>query len=114
MGKKKPPTPSSPPTAIQTIHAAERGNAGSVRKREEVTEAEAVERRKNGLDVVVCGPDKAANKRLAMRIEIAAHGKAKYCPPQAGPRSLPHWHPDPRGEGDDGHGFYETDHRKAT
>lgn len=110
MGKKKSPTP----PAAQTIHAAARSEAGIVRKLEKITEAEAVERRKNGLDVVVCGGDRVANRRAAGRIELAAHGKSKCCPPQAGPRSLPHWQPDPRVEGDNGHSFYETDNRKAS
>jgi hypothetical protein len=112
MGKKSPkPSPKTP--AEQKIHAAERGDAGTVRKLQEITEAEAVERRKSGGNVVVCGPGRVSNRRVAGRIEQAAHGKSKCCPPQAGPRSLPHWQPDPRVEGDDGHSFYETDNRKA-
>jgi hypothetical protein len=115
MAKK--PKPSPVKSAIDTspkIHEATRGNSGSVRKGKEITQDEAEARRKAGLDVVVCGPSLTANRNLAGQIEINAHGKAKRCPPQAGPRSLPYWQPDPRIPEDNGHTFYETDQRKAT
>jgi len=111
-GKKKPSPAKSTAASAPSIHAATRGGGGSVRKGKSITQAEAEDRRKNGLDVVVCGPNLTANRSLAGRIERNANGKVKRCPPQAGPRSLPHWQPDPRPP--EGHTFYETDKRKAT
>jgi hypothetical protein len=109
MAKKSKPSPAKTATeSSPTIHEASRADSGSVRKGKVIGQTEAETRRKNGLDVVVCGPSLTENRNLAGQIEINAHGKAKRCPPQAGPRSLPHWQPDPRKPGDNGHTFYET------
>ncbi len=96
------------------IYEAMLGNAGSVKKGVPITQTQAEERRRNGLDVVVCGSNRGANRRLAGLIERNAVKKAKCCPPHlsAGGRSLPHWQPDPRPP--DGHSFYETDNLKAS
>src|SRR5262249_19032870 len=107
MAKVKKPKPAHPKVAPK-IHEATLGGAGSVRKGPEITQAEAEKRRKAGLDIVVCGPDRVTNRLLAGKIERNANGKAKCCfpHPSAGSRSLPHWQPDPRPP--DGHSFYET------
>src|SRR5437773_5031860 len=56
-----------------TIHEAECGSSlrGEVLYGAEITEQDAVQRRKQGLDIVVHGPDQEANKKLALRIETA-------------------------------------------
>jgi hypothetical protein len=99
--------------AAPRIFEATLGANGSVRKGAEVDETAAVSLRKSGLDVVVCGDDVGANRRLAGKIEQAASGSYKRCPPHAsaGKHALPHCQPDPRPP--DGHTFYETDKRKA-
>ena len=86
---------------------------GSVIKGAAITQAQAEARRKAGKDVIVCGPDLAANRVAAGTIERNANGRAKRCPPHAssGPNALPHYQPDPRPPA--GHTFYETPNRKA-
>jgi hypothetical protein len=92
------------------------GSAGSVTKGHEITERDAINRRKKGLDVVVCGQDYRANRNLAASIERAATGVGKYirhgAHPSAGPDALPHYQPKTRPP--DGHTFYETKGQKAT
>jgi hypothetical protein len=79
----------------------------------EIDFAEAVARRQRGEDVVVCGADIKANRRLAGAVEAAAgpattaqipHGKA-------GPLALPHFQQ--QSPSHLGHTFYETVHRKT-
>jgi hypothetical protein len=86
---------------------------GGVRKIRRITQDEAIQLRKLGSDVVVCGIDLAANRKLAGSIEQQANGKWRRCSPhdRAGPKALPHFQPDFRGPA--GHTFYETQHRKA-
>jgi hypothetical protein len=86
---------------------------GAVVKGKEVAQAEAEQKRKDGENVVVCGPDHSANMTLAEQIEQNANGRWKRCPfhRNAGPRALPHYQPDPRPP--EGHTFYETANRKA-
>ncbi len=114
MGKTKQKSP-SPPTApdLPQIHEATLGSNGAVVKGPAITQAQAEARRRAGQDVVVCGPNIAANRRLAGQIERNANSTAKLCPPHAnaGIRALPHFQPDPRPP--DGHTFYETPKRKA-
>ncbi|MEW4570645.1 hypothetical protein AB1L88_22505 [Tautonia sp. JC769] len=104
--------PGTPPQPL--IHEAILGPGGSVIRGEVMTQFQAEAIRTRGRDVVVCGPDLAANRSLARTIEINANGTAKRCPPHAtaGPQALPHYQPDPRPPA--GHTFYETPHRKAT
>jgi hypothetical protein len=100
--------------AVQsTIFEATLGAKGAVIKGNSLTQAGAEARRKSGQEVVVCGPDLSANRRLAFEIEKNANGKAKRCPPHgsAGIHALPHYQPDPRPPA--GHTFYETPNRKA-
>lgn len=105
--------PPSPPT----IHEAElaSGPDGAVEYGAEIDEATAVARRKNGDDIVVRGPDHAANRALARKIEDQVTGRpgVPHWPHTglAGRMALPHFQqelPPPRG-----HSFYETNKRTA-
>lgn len=108
------PPAAIPPSAPPTIHEAERasGPSGAVLFEAIIDFDAAVSRRQLGLDVVVCGKDVAANRRLAGTIE-AAVGVCQRSDPhrRAGPLALPHFQqetPPP-----EGHTFYETEKRKA-
>jgi hypothetical protein len=89
------------------------GPSGAVQYGNELTPDEASERRRKGLDLVVCGGDSRTNRQLARRIESAVGPPTKAQPPEpkAGPLALPHFHQQSRKPG--GHSFYETDKRKA-
>ena len=65
--------PASPQEADCTIHEATlaSGPRGTVVAGGEITFEVAVERRANGLNVVVCGQDQLTNKRMARQIEAA-------------------------------------------
>jgi hypothetical protein len=107
--------PQSPPP---TIHEAEleSGVSGRVRCGTEIDFDIAVARRRTGGNVVVCGDEQDANRRLASRIEGAV-GPCLRADPHirhAGPHALPHYQQKrrvPAGPG--GHTFYETIRRKA-
>src|SRR5690349_10810317 len=96
------------------IYEATLGQDGRVNRGKLVDEAAAIALRRQGLDVVVCGDDIRKNRQLADTIERTANRSAKRCPPHpnAGPRALPHYQPDPRPPA--GHTFYETPNRKAS
>jgi hypothetical protein len=96
-----------------SIHKATRasGPSGAVYKGAAITFEEAVERRKAGLDVVVCGDDRRANRQRASEIEGAIGAWLREPPhPDAGEKALPHFHQASRSPG---HCFYETENRKA-
>jgi hypothetical protein len=103
----------SPP--VPTLHEAERepGLSGAVLRGPEIALAAAVARRQAGTDVVVCGPDIDANRRLAYQVEAAVGPPSKPQWPhlRAGPKALPHFQQ--RQRPPDGHTFYETDKRKT-
>lgn len=106
---------SSPAPALPTIYEATRATDGSdaVIRGAELTPSEAIDRRKAGGDLVVCGSDTPRNDQLAHDIEeAAAEGRAIiYHGPHGGPLSLPHWQqkvPPPVG-----HCFHETHVRNA-
>lgn len=108
--KKPPPMGAKPPT----IHEAElaSGPSGAVLKGAVIDVAAAVARRKQELNVVVCGDGHKMNKATARTIE-AAVGRYMMQGPHdtAGPLALPHFQQeDPPPEG---HTFYETAHLKA-
>ncbi len=113
-----PPVTNQPPapTPGPTIHIATRAmdGSGAVEWSDLLTLEEAIDRRKNGLDVVVRGSDKRANRRLAGTVEA---GVGPPSPPQfphtatAGPYALPHFHQASRTP--IGHSFYEVDGVKA-
>ena len=95
------------------IYKATLGTGGDVLRGSALSEPDAVTERQAGRDVVVCGQDTIANRDLAQRIEQAANGNCKACPPHfaMGPGALPHFQPDPRPP--EGHCFYETKTRKS-
>jgi len=98
-----------------TIHQASlRAYDSAVVKGQEINAAEAEQRRKQGDDVVICGPDKDANSKLAESIEKNANGSYVRHPPHATSaksKALPHYQPTQRPP--EGHTFYETSSRKA-
>jgi hypothetical protein len=89
------------------------GPSGAIVRGRQIDQPAAVARRKSGRDVVVCGDDGDANRRLAFAVESAV-GPCKRGAPHtraAGPEALPPYqqtNPPPLG-----HTFYETEHRKA-
>jgi hypothetical protein len=106
----------APAGAAQTqplIYEASLGGQGAVVKGNQISQTQAESLRKQGTDVVVCGPNHKANLTLAKQIERNANGSDQLCPPHknAGPHALPHCHPVSRHPA--GHTFYETDKRKA-
>jgi len=114
MGKKqKEASLSASAVPSPQIHEATLGSNGTVIKGAAITQTQAENRRQAGSDVVVCGPDLTANRKLAGVIEQNANSSAKRCPPHAnaGAHALPHYQPDPRPPS--GHTFYETPNRKA-
>ncbi len=90
--------------------------SGDVTKGVEVDKQEAIDYfRKNGYDLVVCGPDPTENRREASNIEHAASGVGNVilhpANADAGANALNHYqaiNPPPHG-----HCFYETKGRKA-
>ena len=111
--KKRPPPPAAGPPKIHEATLAS-GPSGAVLKGAEIDLAAAVARRQAGLDVVVCGDDRKANKAIARQIEAAVGPYQEEKPhDDAGPHALPHFQPKPRPPA--GHSFYETENpqRKA-
>ena len=101
--------PSTPPPRIFT---ATLGSPGRVIRGREITEAEAVQERLIGRDIVVCGLIRKLNRNLARRIEAQVGPYILSAPHKdAGAYALPHFQPEPRPPA--GHSFYETEHRKA-
>ncbi len=112
----QPPEPEPVPgPAPSTIHEAEResGPSGAILRGAELDMAAAVARRQSGEDVVVCGSDTDANRRLAYQVESGVGPPSRPQAPHknAGPMSLPHFHQHDRSP--EGHTFYETDKRKT-
>ena len=95
------------------IHVANLGREGAVIRGEEISQVEAERIRKTGGDVVVCGADHEANRRLARTIERNANGVVRACHPHKneGKHALPHFQPLIRPP--EGHSFYETPKLKA-
>jgi hypothetical protein len=105
-------------TAPPTIHEATIPSSfsGIVYKKAILSKEAAIARRMTGLDVVVCGADQNANRKLAREIEegaVGVGGTVHHPPhPIAGHRALPHYQarvPPPKG-----HCFYEHKLRKAS
>jgi hypothetical protein len=108
--KKTPQGVSEPPT----IHEAElaSGPSGAVLKGAEIDLTAAIVQRKAGLDIVVCGNDLEANRRVARTIETAVGPCMRQTPHRkAGPDALPHFQQESRPP--DGHSCYETQSLKA-
>jgi hypothetical protein len=99
-GKKKKEARKQAQAKPVRIHEATlaSGPSGLVLRGAEIDLATAIAQRRAGKDVVVCGDDVKANANLARQIESAV-GPYVQAPPhsKAGPRSLPHFQPDPRG-----------------
>jgi hypothetical protein len=104
--KKKPPAVPLPPPRIHEATLAS-GPSGAVLKGPEIDLATAIERRKAGLNIVVCGNNRKANCALAKQIEVAVGPYVQQTAhKKAGPHSLPHVQqavPPP-----EGHTFDET------
>jgi hypothetical protein len=108
--KKHRPQPAAVPPKVHEATLAA-GPSGVVQKGAEIDLATAIARRKAGLDVVVCGEDRKANKAIARQIEAAVGPYQEEAPHRkAGPHALPHFQPHPRPP--DGHSFYETENRQ--
>src|SRR4051812_32291939 len=107
-------TASAGSAGTPTIHKALCRANGDVVKKSNISITEAVQERKAGRDIVVCGDDVQANNDLAKQIEQSAHGSYKRCGAHAsaGANALNHYQPDPR-NGVTDHSFYETKSRKA-
>lgn len=101
------------PRPVPKIYKAILGTGGDVVRGPLITEAAAVVERRAGRDVVVCGQSLVDNRNLAMRIEQAANGNCKPCPPHAsaGPRGDVPFSTRPSASA--GHCFYETAKRKS-
>jgi hypothetical protein len=118
--KKAPPAAATPDASVgPTIYRARLGPRGTgrvFRLQPPITLEEAIDLRTRDIDVVVCGPNKNANRALARQIEAGATGPdgCEAAFPHvnsAGPHALPHWQPVNRPP--QGHTFYETEHRHA-
>ena len=112
------PTPSAAPAppppqiyeATRATDGAEALDRGAL-----LTRQQAEDRRRAGLDVVVCGPSTPANCQLARAIEDAvtpATSHSIHHGPHLGPLPLPHWQ-QLRGVPPPGHSFDETHVRQA-
>jgi hypothetical protein len=104
-----------PPTPRPTIHEAERitGPEGIVEWGVEIDPTAAIERRKQGFDIVVLGASQKVTKGLAREIEAGVGPPSDPEPPhaRAGKYALPHFHQESRDPA--GHSFFETAGRKA-
>jgi hypothetical protein len=115
MAAKKRPHPAPPAEGLPKIYEATRasGPSGAVIQGAEIDLAAAVERRRAGEDIVVCGGPLKANRKLAREIESAVGPCERQEPHavKAGNLALPHFQQTDRTT--EGHSFYETDNRKA-
>lgn len=104
------PSPPSPPTIHEATCASHL--TGLVEWGAALSEPAAIARRQLSLDIVVRGSDRAANRKVAEKIE-AGVGLYKVCPfhQSAGTASLPHCQQ--INKPPFGHSFYETATRKA-
>lgn len=107
-------TQNQPESIPSGIFEASLGPNGDVVRVKKLTLKEAVELRKNGYNVVVCGPDFKMNRTRAEMIETSALGMAVHHAPSAtaGAHALYHFQPNPRGQ-KKGHTFYESPGRSS-
>ena len=117
MTPKRRPKTAATDIPLKIFEAsATTGSGGAVTKGAEINEKDAIDRRKSGLDIVVCGSNDRANRNKAAEIERAATSVGMYirhgAHPSAGTNSLPHYQPKTRPP--QGHSFYETKGQKAT
>jgi hypothetical protein len=76
-----------------------------------LTDAAAVARLRQGLDIVVRGPVRRQNRNKAGDLMVAAFGGAEEDQPHGGRMALPHFHPP--GRSPEVHAFYESPPRHA-
>lgn len=111
-GAPSAPIPSAPASPVICEATCATDGSDAVIRSAELTQTQAIARRRAGGDIVVCGPDTFRNDQLAYDIEKAATGREPiYHGPHGGPLSLPHWQqkvPPPKG-----HSFHETPIRQA-
>jgi hypothetical protein len=97
------------------IYEAERipGPDGAVERSESaIAEADAVSRLKAEEDIVVCGPERRANRNKARELMVAAFGGFEEDQPHQGRMALPHFHPP--GRSPEGvHAFFDAPPRHA-
>lgn len=101
------------PAKIKGVYEASVGPNGTVLRGRLISSKEAIELRKKGFDVVVCGPDPKANRAKAQTIEMSANNRIIHHGAHAnsGQAALNHYQPDPRPP--EGHTFYESYSRSA-
>src|SRR5262245_50947249 len=111
MANSEVSTPSNDAVPFEAVRVS--GPDGFVEYGKQLTEAEAIDRRKDGEDVVIRGETQRRNRGKAREIEEAAgqpvtedqaHARAGRC-------ALPHFHQVNRDPA--GHTFYEIGNRKA-
>src|SRR3989442_13872383 len=103
-----------PPAPSPTVHKAERipGPDGTVEWWDEpLSDAEAVARLKQALDIVVRGPVRRENRNKARALMQRAFGNFEEDKPHQGRMSLPHFHPS--GRSPEVHAFFESPPRHA-
>jgi hypothetical protein len=104
----------NPLTAPTSVHKAEPipGPDGTVEWSDDpISDAEAVLRLQQGLDIVVRGSARRANRNKARELSQAAFGGFEEDPPHQGRMALPHFHPP--GRSPDVHAFFEAPPRHA-
>ena len=109
-----PLVPPPAPAPVTAIYEARCGEDGMVsRVGDPISEKDAIALRARGLDVVICGGDDKANRRLAQKVEIGASGDfIRHAPHvSAGIYAMPHCQP--RTRPPNGHSFYETKGHKV-
>jgi hypothetical protein len=82
--------------ALTSIHEAVRiaGPDGAVERSDDpISDADAVLRLQSGRDVVVCGPQRRANRNKARELTTAAFGGFEEDEAHQGRMALPHFHP---------------------
>lgn len=101
--------------AVKGVFEATRGLNGAVVRGNKLNIQQAVNHRKKGYDVVICGPDFKANRTRAETIEKAVrpNGRVKSCGPHAMAGSLVLWHYQQDPKPPQGHTFYETTGRTS-
>jgi hypothetical protein len=106
-------SPEATTPAPVTIFEAERipGPDGAVERGAVLEEDDAISRLKSGGDVVVCGPERRANRNKARELTEAAFGDSIEDPPHEGRMALPHFHPPERKPA--AHAFYDAPPRHA-
>ncbi len=77
-----------------------------------IAEAEAIARLKAEEDIVVCGPERRANRNKARELMIAAFGGFEEDQPHQGRTALPHFHP-PDHTPEGVHAFFDAPPRHA-